>query len=169
MNIAARWIQRQLACCLALFIAVPSGMAATTPQTAAPQPAAAATTAQPQQQTNSAGVAKSNSSADQPASSPAASYPDAPVPVLSASASQDQQIAQSSTQQTTTPQPVGTAAAPYLKPEGVSASRPAGAAIAPAKQRRIRTFAIRIALLVGAGVAIGTVAALSLGSPSRAH
>lgn len=66
-------------------------------------------------------------------------------------------------------QPVGTAAAPAIKPEGVAVSRPAGAAIAPAKQRRIHQWAIRVGLLVGAGIAIGTVAALSLGSPARPH
>lgn len=72
-------------------------------------------------------------------------------------------------QEDTAPAPVGTAAAPYVKPEGVSASRPAGAAIAPAKQRRIRSFAIKAGLLIGAGVAIGVVTAASLSSPSRPH
>ncbi len=66
-------------------------------------------------------------------------------------------------------QPLGTAAAPAIRPEGVAVSRPAGAAIAPAKQRRVRQWAIRVGLLVGAGIAIGTVAALTLGSPSRPH
>ena len=70
-------------------------------------------------------------------------------------------------QQSTSPKPVGTAAAPYEKPTGVAASRPAGAVIAPAKQRRVRSFLIRIGIVVGAGVAIGTVAALSHASPSR--
>ena len=64
--------------------------------------------------------------------------------------------------------PVGTAVAPYVK-EGTSGSRPAGAAIAPLKQRRTRSLAIRAGLLVGAGIAIGVVAAATLGSPSRAH
>ena len=63
--------------------------------------------------------------------------------------------------------PVGTAAAPVVKPTGVAASRPAGAAIAPAKQRRVRTIVIRVGIIVAAGVAIGTVAALSHGSPAR--
>lgn len=64
-------------------------------------------------------------------------------------------------------EPVGTAAAPVVRPEGAPASRPAGAAIAPIKQRRTRVFAIRMALLVGAAVAIGTVAGTSLASPSH--
>jgi hypothetical protein len=71
--------------------------------------------------------------------------------------------------QNTPPSPVGTAVAPYEKPEGAPASRPAGAAIAPAKQRRVKSFAIRTALVVGAGVAIGVVVAASLGSSSRPH
>lgn len=70
-------------------------------------------------------------------------------------------------QQNSVPPPVGTAAAPSIRREGVPGSRPAGAAIAPGKQRRTRSFAIRVGLLVGAGIAIGTVVAASLGSPSR--
>lgn len=66
-------------------------------------------------------------------------------------------------------QPVGTAAAPYENPVGVAVSRPAGAAIAPAKQRRSHTFLIKMSLVVGAAVAVGTVVALSKGSPSRPH
>ncbi len=70
-------------------------------------------------------------------------------------------------QQNSTSQPVGTAAAPYEKPQGIAASRPAGAVVAPAKQRRARSFLIKVSVVVGAAVAIGAVAALSKGSPSR--
>ena len=73
-----------------------------------------------------------------------------------------------SDQQQTPPQkPVGTAAAPEEKPVGVAASRPAGAVIAAAKQKRMRIILIRTASIVGAAVAVGTVVALSKGSPSR--
>jgi hypothetical protein len=65
--------------------------------------------------------------------------------------------------------PVGTAAAPEMRPDGAPASRPSGAAIAAAKQRRVRIFTIRIALVLGAAVAIGAVTAASLGSPSKPH
>jgi hypothetical protein len=64
-------------------------------------------------------------------------------------------------------EPVGTAAAPYEKPLGVAASRPAGAVMAPAKQRRTRTILIRVGLIAGAAAAIGIVVALSKSSPSR--
>jgi hypothetical protein len=65
--------------------------------------------------------------------------------------------------------PGGTAAAPEMRTQGVPASRPSGAAIAAAKQRRVRIFTIRIALVLGGAVAIGVVTAASLGSPSKPH
>ena len=65
--------------------------------------------------------------------------------------------------------PLGTAAAPYEKPFGVAVSRPAGAAIAPAKQKRTRSILIKVGALLGACVAVGTVVALSAASPSRPH
>jgi hypothetical protein len=64
-------------------------------------------------------------------------------------------------------EPVGTAAAGSVETTGVAASKPAGAAIAPAKQRRTRALLIKVSALVGASVAIGTVVALSNASPSR--
>jgi glucose/arabinose dehydrogenase len=63
--------------------------------------------------------------------------------------------------------PVGTAAAPIEPVTGVTASRPVGAAIAPAKQRRARAILIRVSIVVGTAVAVGTVVALSHASPSR--
>jgi hypothetical protein len=64
-------------------------------------------------------------------------------------------------------QPSGTAVAPSVEVSGTAASKPAGAAIAPPKQRQVRTWLIRFGFIAGAGVALGTVAALSAGSPSR--
>ena len=65
------------------------------------------------------------------------------------------------------PQPLGTAAAEKATTAGGAASRPAGTAIAPAKQRQVRSFLIKMGLLAAGGVALGTVYALSKGSPSR--
>ena len=89
----------------------------------------------------------------------------------------DQSGAQPSAQsQQTSPQPppqqaprepVGTAAAESIQTTGVAASRPAGAAVAPAKQRRVRSILIKVGALVGVGVAVGTTMALSQGSPSK--
>jgi hypothetical protein len=62
----------------------------------------------------------------------------------------------------------GTAAAESIPVTGVAASRPAGFAVAPAKQRRVRSILIKVGALVGVGVAVGTTMALSQGSPSRA-
>jgi hypothetical protein len=75
---------------------------------------------------------------------------------------------ESSQDQTPKPQrPVGTAAAEAPKVSGVTAAQPAGVAIAPAKQRRVRTIVLRVGALVGAGVAVGTVIALTAGTPSK--
>lgn len=65
--------------------------------------------------------------------------------------------------------PVGTAVAPYEETSGVTASRPAGAVIAPAKQRRVRAILIKIGIVVGAAAAVGTVVALSHASPGQPH
>ena len=59
--------------------------------------------------------------------------PDAPMPQLADPGTRNLQLAQQQNNN-----PVGTAAAPVAKPTGVAASRPAGAAIAPAKQQPAR-------------------------------
>lgn len=63
--------------------------------------------------------------------------------------------------------PVGTAAAETTTTTGFAVSRPAGAALAPAKQKRTRTILISVGAVVAAAVALGTVAALSKGTPSK--
>ena len=65
------------------------------------------------------------------------------------------------------PQPNGTAVAPPVEVSGGAASKPAGVAIAPPKQHQIRSLLIKLGFLAGAGVAVGTVAALSAASPSH--
>lgn len=73
-------------------------------------------------------------------------------------------------QQPANPAPaVGTAAAPYEKASGITATRPAGAVIAPAKQRRIHSILIKVGIVAGAGAAIAAVALLSHSSPSQPH
>lgn len=97
------------------------------------------------------------------------------------SASTGTQVAQSQTAQNQTPpaqgaavqqspspqKPVGTAAAEAPEASGVAASQPAGVAIAPAKQRRVRTIIIRTGAIIAAGVAVGTVVALTEATPSK--
>jgi hypothetical protein len=63
--------------------------------------------------------------------------------------------------------PVGTAAAEAPTVSGITAAEPAGVAIAPAKQHRVRAILIRVGAIVGAGVAVGTVIALTEATPSK--
>jgi len=63
--------------------------------------------------------------------------------------------------------PVGTAAAEAPKVSGITAAQPAGVAIAPAKQHRVRTIVLRVGAIAGAGAALGTVIALTAGTPSK--
>ena len=63
--------------------------------------------------------------------------------------------------------PVGTAAAEAPKVSGITAAQPAGAAIAPAKQKRVRTLVLKVGAILGASAAIGTVVALSAATPSK--
>ncbi|HEV2464271.1 MAG TPA: hypothetical protein VGT04_10720 [Acidobacteriaceae bacterium] len=151
MKVAYHWLQKNIALALALLLLAPFARAATTPQSQTPQPNQTQNAAPAQQQQGSQPAA---------ANSPSGSsqLPAAPQAANAPSSQQDQQQPQ---------QPVGTAAAPYENPVGVAVSRPAGAAIAPAKQRRSHTFLIKMSLVIGAAVAVGTVVALSKASPSR--
>ncbi len=63
-------------------------------------------------------------------------------------------------------QPTGTAAAQEGRLAGNIASRPAGVAVAPAKQRQVRSILIKTGIVAAAGVAIGTVYGLSKASSS---
>ena len=148
------FVRRFFATFLAILLIVPAAEAAGLPQQSDPS------SPQPQSTQQLASIQPDN-----------AAVPDAPEP------QQDQKPApsgntqsNSSAQQNSTAvqggTPVGTAAAPSEQPVGVAGSRPAGAVIAPAKQRRVRTILISVGVLIGAGVAIGTVAALSHSSPS---
>jgi hypothetical protein len=166
MRTAGGWLRRQIAGSLVMLLAVPFADAASTP------PLKANSGEQPQSVSSVLDQPKSSDSSAanlaQEASRSEEGYPNNPDPVRFKVADQSgqAQTAQPDSQQ---PQdkPVGTAAAPYEKTTGVAASRPAGAVIAPAKQRRARSFLIRVGVIVGAAVAIGTVVALTHGSPSR--
>jgi hypothetical protein len=88
-----------------------------------------------------------------------------PMPGEQSPAAQPQ--SQSSAPPSSSQRPVGTAAAETSNASGVAASQPAGVAVAPAKQRRVRTMVLRVGALVGAGVAVGTVVALTQATPSK--
>lgn len=81
--------------------------------------------------------------------------------------SQPQPQSQSQSSLPAPQKPAGTAAAGPSTVSGVAASQPAGVAVAPAKQRRARTIALRVGAIVGACVAVGTVVALTQAAPSK--
>ncbi len=149
------WLRTRVACCLVVLLGAPMANAAATP---------------PLEEFCGQEVQSASSALDQ------SQRPDGQTDQASTGTPQSQapdQSGQSSTTQSTPGQekkdskPVGTAAAPYEKTTGVAASRPAGAVIAPAKQKRARSILIRVSIIVGAAVAVGTVAALSHASPSK--
>jgi len=101
---------------------------------------------------------------------PVTTYPDA------AGAQQEQQSTDTAPAQTTTlpegPQPkkqsepVGAATAESVPTTGGAAAKPAGVAIAPAKQHQTRSWLIKVGAVLAAGAALGTVYALSHGTSS---
>jgi hypothetical protein len=111
----------------------------------------------------SPGPQSSNPQSSNPAASaPAEPRQDQPVPVQPAPAQPVQAAPQPAT-----PKPEGTAAAGANPATGVAASQPAGMAIAPAKQHRTRTLVLRTGAILGAGVALGSVFALTQGTSSK--
>lgn len=146
MDISRSWFKRQMVKGLVMLLIAPLANAMPRQQAPAPQPA--------RQNTSPAGTTS-------PAKPQAQTTP----------ARQPTKPAQTRTQPAQTlpesPTPVGTAAAPYENPVGAAVSRPAGAAIAPAKQKRRRSILIRTGLVIGAAIAVGTVVALSKSSPNR--
>jgi cytoskeletal protein RodZ len=89
---------------------------------------------------------------DQPVRKQEEALPDAP----------QAQAAQTSSQQTT---PSGAAGAKAATVKGAPVAQPAGAAVAPPRQHGHRSLLIKMGLLAGAGIAVGSVVALSERSP----
>jgi hypothetical protein len=180
VRIAGWPLRRQIAGCLVLILAVPTAKGAAMPW----QDPALARQAQ-RVPSNGARAAEADNESGKPAGDSAqsdATLPDAPEvaqssttgatePDAGTQSGQNQQQNSSQPtqdqQQNGTAQPVGTAAAPEVKATGDAGSRVSGAAIAPAKQRRVRTFLIRIGVVVAACVAVGTVVALTHATPSE--
>lgn len=143
---------------------------AMTGQQTAPQQSAMETPAAPAQPTSESPAPasetaapvnsnQSNSAAAQSSNPPA--LPDAP-------SAQSSPVTQNQNHDNTPQQtPEGTAAAQAAKTKGGAASKPAGAAIAPAKQRRTRSLLIKMGVIAGAGAALGSVYALTHASPAR--
>ena len=165
MTASRRWVRRQIAGCLVLLLVAPLAAAATQQGTSSSRHTDVST-AQAQSQDSGSGVSKANDESLEPSA-----LPNSPGTVRSQTAGNNQpssgQQPSPNQQQSGTQQPVGTAAAEFIKTTGVAASKPAGSAIAPAKQRRARSILIKVGAIVGAGVAVGAVVALSAASPSR--
>ena len=138
------------------------------------QPAAPANQNQPQQP---AGQQPANQQPVNPGTSvnpsqaplqPVTTYPDA------SGAQQEQQSPNTApAAQTTVPEapqpkkqtePVGAATAESVPTSGGAAAKPAGIAIAPAKQHQTRSLLFKIGAVVAAGAALGTIYALSHGT-----
>lgn len=169
MRIASGWLRRQIAGSLVMLVAAPfADASAALPSRAigGEQPHSVSAVRDPSKDTDSS-AGNSAPATNQPKEG----YPSNTDAARSQVADQSGQTgtSQPASQQAQdgTAKPVGTAAAPYEKTTGVAASRPAGAVIAPAKQRRARSILIRVGLIVGGAVAIGTVVALTHESPSR--
>jgi hypothetical protein len=153
MRLSSRWVRRQIANGLVVLLAIPlAGAAPVTPQQSGRSQEAQSAPAVEDQGHNIDGQAGKPASN---ATLPENPIPDAPDSVRPQVGDQNERTGappSGSEQQKTT---------------GVAASRPAGAVIAPAKQHRARTILIRVSLAAGAAVAVGTVVALSRGSPGR--
>lgn len=161
---------RCVAASLVLLVAAQMSEAAVLPvqePQAAPQTQAAQQTQpaqQPQPDTASPAAPAAGAAGTDATQQPAAAQATQPAPGDTAtpglsSRSQEQQPQDGQA-------PVGTAVAPYARPTGVAGSRPAGAAIAPAKQRRVKAIVIRVSLIVAAAAATGAVIGLSKSSSS---
>lgn len=148
-------------------------------QTAQPAPAQSQQSSQPEQQSSQTPSGNDQSGTTQNAPeqnrgiiNPSAG-PLAPVPTntqkLPNAPSTAQNPAQNQAPKLPPPEraPGGAAAAQAGPTAGGPASKPSGNAIAPAKQRQVRSLLIKLGAVAAAGIAIGTVVGLSKGSPSR--
>jgi len=160
-------------------------------QTNTTQPATAPATARAQNDQNAAPAnqvpanqAPANQTQQQQPASPGTSInpsqaPLAPVTTYPDASDQPQQQPSANTapaQTTTIPEapkpkpqtePVGAATAESVPTSGGAAAKPAGVAIAPAKQHQTRSLILKLGAVAAAGAALGTIFALSHGTSSK--
>lgn len=170
MTILEWLLRRPIAIAMIFSLTLPFAPASANAQQAAPEPQQSA----PEQPQQNPPTQHQGGAPSVPPPLPNSNSQNEGAPVTTAPAPNSMQTPPPAPQPTeptsaAAPAPVGTAAAPYEKGIGVAASRPAGVVIAPAKQRRTRSFLIRTGLIIGAVVAVGTVVALSNASPSQPH
>jgi hypothetical protein len=144
------------------------------PSVPAPAPAPNTQATQPTGQSQTQPPANSGTTVNpsQAPLQPVTTYPDASG---SQQEQQTQQMPNTAPAQSTIPEgpqpkkstePVGAATAESVPTAGGAAAKPAGVAIAPAKQHQTRSLLIKIGAVVAAGAALGTVYALSHGTSS---
>jgi len=162
--------------CLVLAVVFPVGLLAQDVQSTTRESSAAATHSP--KSTPSSAATPALPMVEAPSGS-MAQLPDSPgTEWAKMSASQDQnapqqsnsaaqQQANSDAQNQTPQRPLGTAAAEAPKVRGITAAEPAGVAIAPAKQRRVRTIVLKVGAILAGGAALGAVIALGAGTSSK--
>jgi hypothetical protein len=162
-TISHRLLALTLASCLG---GIPQAFAQAA-QTSTPSQGTQATQTAPRQNPNSTLVPDPSKGPLQPAQSQPQDLPNAPssnhpAPQTTMTAPQDQ------TQQPTqkVEPPLGAAAAETGRPAGGLASKPAGNAIAPAKQRQVRSMLIKVGAIAAGAAALGIVYGLSRSTSS---
>ena len=134
------------------------------------RPATGADQSQPAQSPQTTNPSGTTINPSQAPLQPVTSYPDA------SGAVQEEPLVNTAPQQSNLPQgpqpkqqptePVGAAAAESVPTAGGAAAKPAGVAIAPAKQHQTRSLLIKVGAALAAGAAVGTIFALSHGTSS---
>src|SRR5262249_30081298 len=164
--VASSWIAQQAWAQNANIQPVPAGdQTSTPPVPSSPAPASGQSQTQPGQAPASGTTVNPSQAPLQPVTT----YPDA------SGADQQTQTGNSTPAQTVPnapqpkgdrPEPRGAPRAERVQTAGGAVAKPAGVAIAPAKQHRTRSLLIKIGAAAAVGVAAGTVYALSRGTSS---
>jgi hypothetical protein len=132
------------------------------PPSSTPQGQAPASSTQPRQPASGTTVNPSQAPLQ-----PVTTYPDASGKAQSQGTAGPPDAPQPQQQTQPGNAPQGSATAERVPTAGGSAAKPAGVAIAPAKQHRTRSLLIKLGAVAAAGVAAGTVYALSKGTSSN--
>jgi len=98
---------------------------------------------------------------------PTQNEPNTEAPESSTEALPATPVPQSNLQEQQQQQPLGAATAQGVPTVGGAASRPAGEAIAPAKQKQRRSLLLKLGLIAAAGIAGGTIYALTRGTSAK--
>jgi cytoskeletal protein RodZ len=124
-----------------------------------PTPAAAQSKSSQQPQSGNQGIVNPSEGPLTPVPSSEANAPEAPPTAAT--------VPEAPAPQKSPERPAGAAVGQAGETAGGPASRPAGNAIAPAKQRQTRSLLIKIGVLAAAGVAVGAVVGLTRGTSSK--